>query len=65
LNLRAFEIWKASGSPTGEAGEAVKEENWHKAERQLFEELKRQTDDIDRHDPTAPPSPCGGVTGPP
>ena len=40
VELRAYKIWDGQGRPTGEAGERVKEENWHEAERQIENEVK-------------------------
>ncbi|HEV3165281.1 MAG TPA: protein kinase [Isosphaeraceae bacterium] len=38
--LRAHQIWKQRGSPTGAKGEAVKEEIWFAATRSIEKELK-------------------------
>ena len=38
--LRAFQIWKSQGSPEGEAGQAVSESNWLRAEAEILEEVK-------------------------
>ena len=38
--MRAFQIWKSQGSPEGEAGEAVSESNWYRAEAEIREEVK-------------------------
>jgi eukaryotic-like serine/threonine-protein kinase len=40
VQKRAYLIWVGRGRPTGLAGEAVKEENWHEAERQIANEVK-------------------------
>jgi hypothetical protein len=40
VELRAYTIWVKSGSPVGEAGEAVKEANWLRAEREVEDEVK-------------------------
>jgi eukaryotic-like serine/threonine-protein kinase len=40
VQKRAYLIWVGRGRPNGLAGEAVKEENWHKAERQIANEVK-------------------------
>jgi eukaryotic-like serine/threonine-protein kinase len=40
VELRAYAIWVHRGRPTGLAGEAVKEENWLEAERQIRNEIK-------------------------
>jgi hypothetical protein len=38
--LRAYRIWAEAGSPTGQAGEAVKEKNWLEAEKQVNAEVE-------------------------
>ncbi|MGB0068211.1 MAG: protein kinase [Isosphaeraceae bacterium] len=38
--LRAYRIWVEGGSPTGQAGEAVKEKNWLEAEKQVNAEVE-------------------------
>jgi serine/threonine protein kinase len=38
--MRARKIWEARGSPTGPAGEAVKDEIWHEATRSVEQELR-------------------------
>jgi len=38
--LRAYRIWVEAGSPTGQAGEAVKEKNWLEAEKQVNAEVE-------------------------
>lgn len=40
IELRAFEIWKAQGSPEGEAGQAVAGENWAKAVHEIDQAIK-------------------------
>jgi eukaryotic-like serine/threonine-protein kinase len=40
VELRAYVIWIRRGRPTGPAGDAVKEENWLEAERQITNEVK-------------------------
>jgi serine/threonine protein kinase len=40
VEKRAYVIWVGMGRPTGLAGEAVKEQNWHEAERQIAKEVK-------------------------
>jgi serine/threonine protein kinase len=40
VEKRAYLIWINGGRPTGLAGEAVKEQNWHEAERQIAKEVK-------------------------
>ena len=40
VEKRAYLIWVGLGRPTGLAGEAVKEQNWHEAERQIAKEVK-------------------------
>jgi serine/threonine-protein kinase len=37
--LRAYAIWKSQGSPKGEAGEAVAESNWYRAEAEVAAEV--------------------------
>jgi hypothetical protein len=37
--LRAYKIWVQSGRPKGAEGEAVKEKNWHEAERQIEKQV--------------------------
>jgi hypothetical protein len=39
VKLRAYSIWHRGGRPTGAAGEAVKEKNWLKAEREIRAEV--------------------------
>jgi serine/threonine protein kinase len=39
VELRAYAIWVASGRPTGEEGEAVKDKNWLEAERQIQKQV--------------------------
>lgn len=46
VELRAYVIWIGQGRPTGPAGEAVKEENWQKAERQITDEVKARAYEI-------------------
>jgi serine/threonine protein kinase len=41
--LRARKIWESRGSPTGPAGEAVKDEIWHEAERRLYDRLTEKS----------------------
>jgi serine/threonine protein kinase len=38
--LRAYRIWVEAGRPTGKAGEAVKEQNWVEAEKQVNAEVE-------------------------
>jgi eukaryotic-like serine/threonine-protein kinase len=40
VEKRAYVIWVECGRPTGEAGEAVKEKNWLKAEQQIVDAVK-------------------------
>lgn len=40
IELRAYVIWVKKGSPTGQAGESVKEANWLEAERQIIDDVK-------------------------
>jgi Protein of unknown function (DUF2934) len=40
VEKRAYLIWVNGGRPNGLAGEAVKEQNWHEAERQIAKEVK-------------------------
>ena len=46
VELRAYVIWIVQGRPTGPAGEAVKEENWQNAERQITNEVKARAYEI-------------------
>jgi serine/threonine protein kinase len=54
--LRAKAIWESRGSPTGPAGEAVKDEIWHEATVSLEQELKELAYAIweSRGSPTGP-----------
>ena len=54
--LRARKIWESRGSPTGPAGEAVKDEIWHEATRSVEQELKELAYAIweSRGSPTGP-----------
>ena len=38
--LCGYRIWVEGGSPTGQAGEAVKENNWLEAEKQVNAEVE-------------------------
>ncbi len=40
VELRAYAIWDRIGRPVGQAGEAVREQNWKAAERQIQDEVK-------------------------
>ena len=40
VEKRAYMIWIGRGRPIGLAGEAVREQNWHEAERQIANEVK-------------------------
>ncbi|HEX3448949.1 MAG TPA: DUF2934 domain-containing protein, partial [Isosphaeraceae bacterium] len=44
VELRAYMIWIRRGRPMGPAGDAVKEENWLEAERQITREVKARAD---------------------
>ena len=46
VELRAYMIWIRRGRPTGPAGDAVKEENWLEAERQITTEVKARANVI-------------------
>ncbi|HEY2155460.1 MAG TPA: protein kinase [Isosphaeraceae bacterium] len=54
--LRAWKIWESRGSPTGPAGEAVKDEIWHEATRSVEQELRELAYAIweSRGSPTGP-----------
>ncbi len=54
--LRARKIWESRGSPTGPAGEAVKDEIWHEATQSVEQELKELAYAIweSRGSPTGP-----------
>jgi hypothetical protein len=42
VELRAYAIWVDMGRPEGQAGDRVKDENWHKAERQIETEVTQR-----------------------
>lgn len=44
IRWRAHEIWQSQGSPTGEVGNAVKDLNWQKASRQVYQEVNVRAD---------------------
>jgi serine/threonine protein kinase len=46
VEKRAYLIWVGRGRPTGPAGEAVKDQNWHEAERQIANEVKARAFEI-------------------